>query len=299
MLHLILYLIAITSLSTSASLIRLAGAPVEVIGFWRLAASALFLLPFALRTGNLKDHIMKPKKELLMVLLSALFFFAHLWTYFYSAQNTRIANCMIIFSINPLFVSLGSYLVFKERLTLRLLFAYIFAAFGIYNLVSHSLSFEAGFVKGDLAALVSAALFSGYLITGKKARMTLPNSDYTFIAYLITAILFGGSALAQSANFTDYGSMTWLAILLSVVFPTLMGHVLFSYLMKRMNLNFMSCGKLLEPALSAVMAYLIFHEELTASAIWAFAFAALAVLILFLPVGNLAFIKATVIKKVS
>lgn len=227
-----------------------------------------------------------------MVFLSGLFFFMHLWTYFYSAQNTRIANCMIIFAINPLFVSLISYFAFGEKLTLRLFLAYIFAAVGIYNLVSHSLSFEQGFLWGDLSALLSAFLFSIYLVTGKKARMTIANSEYTFIAYVLTALLFGISGVAQGEKFWGYSSLTWLAIILSVVFPTLLGHVLFSYLMKRMNLNFMSCGKLLEPALSSLLAYFLFHEELTKSGIWAFGFTAVAVLILFLPVGDISFIKS-------
>src|SRR3712207_4385551 len=131
MLHLLLYIIAIASLSTSANLIRMAGAPVDVIGFWRLLASAAFLLPFALKNGDLKAHFSRSKGELLMVFLSGLFFFLHLWTYFYSAQHTRIANCMIIFATNPLFVSLVSYFVFREKLTLRIFTAYIFAAIGI------------------------------------------------------------------------------------------------------------------------------------------------------------------------
>jgi drug/metabolite transporter (DMT)-like permease len=287
-----MYILAITSLSSSANLIRLAGAPAEMIGFWRLLASALILLPLALKTGDLKLHFKKPTFELAMVFLSGLFFFGHLWTYFYSAQNTRIANCMIIFALNPLFVSLASYFVFREKLSARIFLAYVFAAIGVYELVSHSLSFEQGFVKGDLAALLSAVLFSAYLVTGKKARMSIANSAYTFLAYSLTAVLFGAATMASGVPFIGYTSLTWLAILLSVIFPTMLGHVMFSYLMKRMNLNFMSCGKLLEPALSSVMAYMIFREELTVSAMWAFFFTAIAVLILFLPMGNISFFKS-------
>ena len=297
--HLFLYLLAITSLASSATLIRLAEAPLEMIGFWRLLASAIFLLPFALKMGDLRRHFkiagrasgIKLSTELGMVLLSGLFFFAHLWTYFYSAQHTRIANCMIIFATNPIFVSLASFIVFREKLTLRLGLAYFFAALGVYTLVSHSLSFEEGFLLGDLSALLSAALFAIYLVTGKKARLTMANSEYTFIAYALTAFLFGTTGWLANKSFIGYESITWIAIFLSVIFPTLLGHVLFSYLMKRMNLNFMSCGKLLEPAISAVFAYLIFAEKMTSETVSAFFFTTLAVLILFLPLGNFSFLK--------
>ncbi len=305
MLHLFLYLLAITSLASSATLIRLANAPLEVIGFWRLLISALFILPFALRMGDLKRHFklfkgdsgQKTRSELRFVFVSGLFFFAHLWTYFYSAQHTRIAHCMIIFAINPVFVSFASFLVFKEKLTARLGLAYLCAAIGVYGLVRHSLSFEEGFLLGDLSALASAALFAIYLVTGKKARLTMSNSEYTFIAYSLTAFLFGLNGWFSGKSFIGFESITWASIGLSVLFPTLLGHVLFSYLMKRMNLNFMSCGKLLEPALSAVLAFLVFGEQLTRDAISAFVFTTMAVLILFLPTGNLSFFKSKASEK--
>lgn len=293
MFHGLLYLLAITSLASSATLIRLAEAPVEVIGFWRLLASALIMLPLAFIFGDLKQHFTflgqkqhlqtKTKFELGLVILSGFFFFVHLWTYFYSAQHTRIANCMIIFATNPIFVSLASFLIFREKLTLRLGLAYLFASIGIYRLVSHSLSFEQGFLIGDLSALLSAMLFAIYLVTGKKARETMANTEYTFIAYSLAAVLFGVTGLMAGKNFTNYPPQTWIAIILSVIFPTLLGHVLFSYLMKRMNLNFMSCGKLMEPAISAILAYWVFKEEMTSEAGGAFLFTSLGVLILFIP----------------
>jgi drug/metabolite transporter (DMT)-like permease len=273
----------------------MANAPVDVIGFWRLLASAAVLLPFALKNGHLRAHFTRPKNEVLMVFLSALFFFMHLWTYFYSAQHTSIANCMIIFATNPLFVSAISYFVFGEKLTVRLALAYIFAAIGIYFLVRHSLDFEQGFLLGDLSALLSALFVAVYLVTGKKARMTIANSEYTFIAYSMTALFFGISGLTQGQKFTGYSGLTWLAICLSIAFPTFLGHVLFSYLMKRMNLNFMSCGKLLEPALSSLLAFYLFHEQLTNSHMWAFSFTTMAVLILFVPTGNLDFFKSKLV----
>ena len=305
MLHLLLYFLAITSLASSATLVRLAGAPLEVIGFWRLLVSAVLILPFALKTGDLRRYFylfkaesrQKTRSELGLVFFSGLFFFAHLWTYFYAAQHTRIANCMIIFATNPVFVSLASFFVFREKLTIRLGLAYLCAAIGVYGLVSHSVSFENGFLLGDLSALLSAMLFAVYLVTGKKARLTMANSEYTLIAYSIAAFLFGMNASLGEKSFTGYGPITWMAIGLSILFPTLLGHVLFSYLMKRMNLNFMSCGKLLEPALSAVLAFFVFQEQLTRDALGAFIFTTLAVLVLFLPTGNLNFFKSKTSEK--
>jgi drug/metabolite transporter (DMT)-like permease len=51
-------------------------------------------------------------------------------------------------------------------------------------------------------------------------------------------------------------------------------------LLKHMNINFMSSGKLAEPALAAVTAYFVFNEELSSNTIIAFAFALAAIFVL-------------------
>lgn len=279
---LLLYFIAITSLSMAANLIRIADAPPLIIGFWRLLFASLLLLPFALTRGKFLYEFKAKKKDFIFVVISAVFFFLHLWTYFFAAQNTKIANCMIIFSTNPLFVALCSYLIFKEKFTWRLVFAYVLAMFGIFYLLKNSLSLEKGLVLGDLSAFISAIFFAGYLISGKKARLSLANTNYTFLTYFLASLLFGIVAYSQDNSFLDYPKITWYAILGTVIFPTLLGHVLFSYLMTKMNLNLMSCGKLIEPVLASLVAFFIFQESLSQNTYIAFAFTSSAILILFI-----------------
>lgn len=281
--NLALYFLAIFCLSQSAGLMRWAAAPPDVIGFWRLSASALCFLPFVVRSGLLRDLWRTRRERLPVIVVSALFFFTHLWTFTFAAQNTRIAHCMILFATSPVWISLGNRLLFRESFGGRLIVSYVLAMAGMVLLFRHSLSFESGLVAGDMVALVSAVLFSGYILSGKKARQTTGNSGYSFVVYALAGVLFWISGSLRGLDFTGWPPHTWMAITGAVALPTLLGHALFSWLMKSMNINFMSCGKLLEPVFAALVAAVAFNEPVTTESQVSFALTAAGVLFLFVP----------------
>lgn len=281
MINYALYILAIVSLSQASNLAKWGAAPPDMMGFWRLLIAALIMLPIALKVGKLQELLKTHRKDFRWVALAAFFFFLHLWTYIFAAQNTLIANAMIIFSTNPLITSLGAFFFFNEKFTRRLGFAYVFAFGALYLLVSEKLSMNAA--QGDISAFLSAIFFAGYILASKKARQNISNSSYAFVKYLLTGTFFGISGLIQGVSFTGYPDNTWWAIALVILFPTLLGHALISYLMKHLNVNWMSCGKLIEPALSTLVAFLFFKEAVSNRTFVAFALTAVAILILFLP----------------
>lgn len=278
-----MYFLAIFSLAMSALLLRWAAAPPDVIGFWRLGVAGLCLVPLALQTGGVDELWRHRRTRLPLVLLSAMFFFAHLWTFTYAAQNTRIAHCMILFATNPLWTALGNRIFFGEKLSRRLIASYALAVIAIFVLVRHSLAFDTGLVAGDLVAILSAFFFAGYMLTGKTIRRTTSNASYTCVMYLFTGLFFGVSGLARGVDFIHWEWNTWVAILGLIALPTMLGHLLVSWLMRHMDINLLSCGKLAEPVISTIAAAWIFQEQPTGEVGLAFVLTALAVLILFLP----------------
>lgn len=280
----LLFWIAIFSLSQAANLVRWAGSPPSHIGFWRLLGAAAIMAAFAFfehRRGQ-RLHLATWKRNLPWVFASGLFFFLHLWTYFYAAQNTTIANAMIIFSINPIYTALAAKFFFQDRLTKAHATAFLLAFTGIGLLMWEKLNWGEGF-QGNLSALASGVFYTGYILTGKKARHDLTNSQLTSQIYFWTAILFFIAGTFEGIAWTGYPTSTWIAILGTILIPTLLGHVLFTYLLKHLNVTWMSCGKLTEPVLSAGMAFLIFSEIPQALTWVAFTFTTSAVIVLMGP----------------
>ncbi|MCE3009772.1 MAG: DMT family transporter [Proteobacteria bacterium] len=244
-----------------------------------MAAAILF---FIARERTRQWIPKKPsRKALFSSFFSGMFFFAHLWTYFYAAQNTSIASAMILFAMNPLFTALLSIWLLRESFALRLGFAYLFAFAGVYLLVDAH--WNSSFQAGNLSALASALLYSLYLISGKRARSELSNWHFTSLAYTVAALCFLISGISQSLSWTSYPVKTWLAIGGTVLLPTLLGHVIFTHLLGSLNINWMSCGKLTEPAMSAAVAYVLFAETIGPKTLGAFVLTSMAILILYQP----------------
>jgi drug/metabolite transporter (DMT)-like permease len=279
-----LYLLALLSLSQAGNLARAAGAPPEVLGFWRLTGAATVMLIFVATRRDFKKIAGEWKgQNLVFSLFSGFFFYLHLWTYKFGAQNTSIANLMILFATNPIFTALFSTVLMKEKLQKRVILSYLFSMAGVYLLLNNNLRLHSENLKGDVASVCSAFLYSMYLLTGKQARTKMTTPAYTVFVYGIAAFLFLLTVLWRDLSFVAYPWTASIAVIALIVFPTLLGHALFSYLLKYFNVNWMSTGKLLEPVLATVVAYFAFSERLSSQATMAYLLTAAAVFILFAP----------------
>ena len=281
MLHTLLYFLALLSLSTSSIWAKLNQMPASVLGFWRLSLATLLLGLFVY--GYKKTPFPKFEKKLLWVILSGAFFFAHLWSYKYAAKHTLIANMMILFATNPLWSTIGSVIFFKEKLNRSLWLAYFFAAFAVVILVHKQFQFGGESFYGDISALASAFFFSCFMLTGKGARVHYTNSVYASVQYLTCALLFLLAATCNQEKFIGYSDISWIAVAGQIIFPTFLGHFISTYLMSHMKLSVMSCGKLIEPVIAAVIAFFLFQEALTFEAVIAFVFTAMSLFILIGP----------------
>lgn len=276
--HTLLYFIALFSLSTSPNWAKLSQMPVEVLGFYRLSIAAILVFFILIFT---KKAWPKFDRNILWGILSGSLFFMHLWTYKFASQNTTVSNTMIIFSSNPIWTSLGAIVFFQEVFKKRLIVSYLLALGSIYLLVIHDFQLSNNY--GDWSALLSALFYAAYMLTGKQARRYLDNRSFALIQYSICALLFALCVVATQANLTGYPNISWLSVAGLVVFPTLLGHFLFTYLVQYMNINLMACGKLIEPIIASILAYFIFREQLSQYAWISFVLTTFAVLILFAP----------------
>lgn len=281
MLHTLLYFTALFALSTAAIWAKLNQMPVEVLGFYRLGLAATLLGVFVL----IRKPLRKPKfsPNALWIIGSGFFFFLHLWTYKYAAKNTSVSNMMIIFSSNPIWASMGAIAFFGEKLSKRLILAYLLGLAGVYLLVTHELSVGNGSHIGDSSAVLSAVFYAAYMLTGKKARNYFDNTYYALIQFTVCALCFGICVLATGAPVTGYSDISWVAVSGLVLFTTFLGHFSLTYLVKHMDLSMMTTGKLIEPIIASVLAYFIFREAISRNAWISFALTGSAVLILFGP----------------
>jgi drug/metabolite transporter (DMT)-like permease len=266
---------AVLCLSLPALLIRGARAPIEAIGFWRLAIACAALAPWAWR----RRAAWTPKARRATALAGALFF-AHLWTFTWAVGHTTVANLMLAFSTHPLWTGVAAWALFGEPLGRRELGAFALGGAGLALLFGGSASLGGAGLRGDLAALVSALFFSGWVLAGRGVRRGLDNPSFLFGAYGAAALLFLAAGTARGAAWTGFDARTWGALAALALAVSLGGHGLFTYLLNSFPVATLSCAKLLEPALAALGAAWLFGEPLSPRLAASFALIAAGVVVL-------------------
>lgn len=248
---------AVGCLSLPALLIRAARAPIEAIGFWRLALACAALAPWAWK----RRRGWTPPAFRATAASGALFFL-HLWTFTWAVSHTSVANLMLAFSTHPAWTALAARLLFGEPVGRRELAAFALAGAGVAVLFAGSATLDRAELAGDLAALLSAVFFSGWVLASRRVRRGLDNVSFLFAAYGAAAILFLVVGTARGAAWTGYPQTTWAALFALAFAVSLGGHGLFTYLLNEYAVMTLSCAKLVEPVLAALGAFWLFGEPL-------------------------------------
>jgi drug/metabolite transporter (DMT)-like permease len=246
--------LGVAAASLSPILIRYAsGADALAISFWRCAAGAVILLPFAWSRLRVMD-----RSAFKLPLIAGAFLAVHFASWISSLEYTSVASSVVLVSTTPIFVALASATIFKERLP-RVVWAGI--ALGLVGtaLIGGG-DFGGTSLKGDLLALLGGASVAGYVLAGRKARQSLGILEYAVVTYGFAAVLLAPFCISENASFTGYPAGTWWAIAGLIVGPQLLGHTVINFVLADIDATTVSMSVMAEPVVATVLAYFLFSE---------------------------------------
>ena len=172
--------VGIVAVSLASTLIRLAqgaGMPSLVIAAWRLTLASTILLPYAWTTQREEIRDLS-RREWALIGASGMVLGLHFATWITSLGLTSVASSVVLASMGPLFVGLGSWLFLRERPSLLLTVGILLAAVGSIAISWGDFGQGQGRLLGDLLALAGAVFVAGYLMIGRqvRARRSLPGA---------------------------------------------------------------------------------------------------------------------------
>ncbi len=256
--------IGMLAISSASILIRFAQAeaPTLTIAAWRLTVASLVLVPYAWLTcrGELRRL---SRVEWHYLAASGIFLGLHFAAWISSLGYTSVASSVVLVSMGPLFVGLGSWIFMRERLSRGTVLGIALAAIGSVLVGWSDLSAGQGQLGGDLLALAGAVMVAGYLMIGRKVRAQLSLTAYIAPVYGVAMVclwVLVGVARPQVVGFgaTTYGWMIALGLV-----PQLVGHSTLNWALAHLSATFVSLITLTEPIGSGILAYLILGEVVT------------------------------------
>lgn len=249
--------VGVGAASISAILVRYAdGADPLALSFWRCAAGAALLLPFAtrgLRRGG--------SAALRAPAVAGVFLALHFATWMSSVNLTTVAASVLLVSTTPVFVAIAALFLYKERLP-AIAWAGILLSTGGAAVVGGG-SLGGSSLDGNLLAVAGAATAGGYVMAGQVARRTQGILEYAVVTYAVAAVLLLAVCLVAGVDLAGYPAGTWWATAGLVVGPQLIGHTVINLVLSDIDATTVSVTIMAEPVIATALAYVLFDEAPT------------------------------------
>ncbi|RNB56843.1 DMT family transporter [Brevibacillus gelatini] len=256
--------IGVIAVSTSAIFVKLSSAPAPIVATYRLIFSVVLTLPFLLwNRGALAEIGSMGKKVWLLCLLSGAFLASHFLLWFESLNYTSVASSTVLVTLQPLFAFIGGYFFFGERVRLLALTGGLLAIAGSFVIGWGDFQVGGMALLGDALALLGAMTVTGYWLVGQYIRQHMSSFTYTLVVYTATSVILVAYDLVLGYPLVGYPAQDWGWFFCLALFPTLLGHSIFNWVIKWLNTTTISMGILGEPIGTAILAYFILGEVVT------------------------------------
>jgi drug/metabolite transporter (DMT)-like permease len=248
---------AIGVVSFAAILIRLCTVPSSVIAAYRLSLASLILLPFFLRRAR---GLSMSAGQFGLCILSGFFLSIHFLSWIESLKLTTVASSVVLVTTSPIFASAFARLVLGERLGRRTALAILICIAGSFIIGRGDFSLGAASLRGDLLAILGAAMAGAYFTAGRVLRRHLGHIEYAFLTYSASAVMLLGWALGRGYTMSGFEPVNYLWFFLLAAGPQVFGHTSLNWALKYLPASRVTVFVLGEPIGSALLAWLFFGE---------------------------------------
>ncbi len=260
-----------TGIGFAPIFVRLSEVGPSATAFYRL----LFALPFLSAAAAMErpsaarlaiDHPAQSsrpfKSPLRLCALAGFLFAGDLAFWHWSIKLTTVANSTLLTNCAPFFVMWGARILFKERITQRLVLGLGVACAGAAMLVGASLQLTGRHLLGDGLALVTAAFYGGYILTIKYLRTWFSTARILAWSGLVSCVLLLAIALLSRESIRITSVRGWSILLGLGIISHVGGQGLIAYALAHLPAGFSSIGLLFQPVVAALLASCLLSEEL-------------------------------------
>lgn len=254
----------------SAIFVRLADVGPLQSAFWRVALAVPFLSVWAAwtlrreRANSAPGLAPRTRRSLLPLLAAGAFFAGDLAFWHLSIVYTTVANASLLANCAPVFVALGGWLVFGQRVTRLFLVALAISLAGAVLLVGPSFGSEGMQLAGDAFGAVTAMFYGAYILAIWRSRGSRSTAAVMTLSSAVSALLLFPLALAWDGPVLAQSARGWLILLGLAVIPHVAGQSLIAYSMAHLPASLSALSLLIQPVFAAAYAFLILGEAMGA-----------------------------------
>ena len=253
------------AIAFSPIFVRLSEVGPTATGFYRtmLAVPPLWLVWYLqpAQTTALEQRVSRIP-SLGVLLLPGLLFAGDLFFWHLSIKYTTVANATLLSNFAPVIVTLGAWLVLREKITPAFLAALLVSFCGALMLVGASFQLGGDYVFGDLLAFTTAIFYGAYMIAVAKLRGRHGTQDIMLWSSLVSALALLPMVWIMGESLWPATLQGW-AILFGLAWLShALGQGLIAYALGHLPASFSSLVVLVQPVAAAFFGWLWLGEGL-------------------------------------
>jgi drug/metabolite transporter (DMT)-like permease len=248
----------ILALSFSAMFVRWANAPGPITGLYRVFLSSLILTPFFLQ--NYWKDCKITRRNIIFPILGGLFTAGDFALWNTSVHYTTAANATLLGNTAPLWVALGAWLLFREKLDGRFWLGLGLALAGATLILGTDFLLHPRLGIGDLMAIGTGMFYGGYFLVTQRSRQYF--NPLTHLWLLGVSASFGLLMvnLVLGNPIGGYSSQSWLIFFLTAIVSQIIGYFSMTYALGHLPAAVVSPTMIGQPIMTALLAIPLLGE---------------------------------------
>ena len=182
-----------------------------------------------------------------------------------SLEYTSVAKSMLLNNLTPVFTSIGAWLCLGRRFDYKFLLGMSIALTGALALGLEDLQGSEGHLVGDIYALLSAVFLGIYFLIVEQLRSRFSATTILLWRCTMGSLMLLPIVLLSEGQLLPTSLTCWLAVLGLGLISEGLGQRLIADCMEQFSSSFIALFLLLEPIISALLAWLIFAEGLSST----------------------------------
>lgn len=244
--------------------VRLTEAGPAAGGFWRLTLALPMLAPFVFRRRGPDPAGPDPRRPSPAMLLAGVFFAADLAFWHYGIGMTSVANATVLANLTPIVVVIIGFVFLRERVGPLFLAGMALGLVGAWTMAEGRGAVAPGSNPqlGDLLSAATALWYAGYFLCVRQARARFGTMAVMFWSSLVGAVCLAGVMLALGEQIIPSGPGGWAACL-GLALAHVTGQGAIAWALGRLPTATASVVVLVQPAVAALLGWMIFSEAMT------------------------------------
>jgi len=255
--------------------------PIVLTGFRQLIS--FLILGFILLVINKRAFSFSRKDVFTFLVLGVFGVGIQRITYLTAVNITTASMATLLFFTYPIFVTIYSVLIFKEKISYKVVISTILTFIGVaFTVKAYDISALKINSLGILAGILSSILFSAYFILAKKLREKYQNWTITLYGDGIGAVILVPTIISSTSEISEFGLELWILIITIALVSSLLAYSFYSKALKYVKPSQGSILSVMEPLTAVSLSIIFLSERFEILQVIGIALAILGVLILFI-----------------